>query len=455
MNETIQKTTLASLRCRWRAIVVIALALVLFAPQILEAQLAAPTGSVTPTTDWTHWKSSCSLSDKISLTRFVDCATSTFSARPFHFLAQSVVPGSGYGGGGRYEKDLNTLGGTQNQLQATSVITIHKFSMAELKFSSQHTLTADWNTSGQALGINIYARNRSMPTMPFFGLGPTSSLANFVQFSQRDTSAGVEVTAPFPKVSWLSEGAKLEGLWPSIGEARSVNVPSISDEFDEKTAPGLTTQPPFVHTEVYLLTHKRLLERTDLDYNVSYSDFRDAELGQYSFQRFEVIANHKIYPERKKHGGPIEQNYVLIGARYSVSSARAGDAIPFYLQETLGGSDINNQPTLLAFRDYRFRGPDLLMFRLQYFRKVCDTCGVCPAGAKGWLLTACKHLGFLADYQAGQVELRQSAFDFSQMRQSFGAGIAIYLGKDVVFYSGAALGGGEGTHTYFNIPSFL
>jgi hypothetical protein len=38
---------------------------------------------------------------------------------------------------------------------------------------------------------------------------------------------------------------------------------------------------------------------------------------------------------------------------------------------------------------------------------------------------------------------------------SFGGGIAIYLGKDVIFRMAVALGGGEGVHGYFRIAHFL
>ena len=38
------------------------------------------------------------------------------------------------------------------------------------------------------------------------------------------------------------------------------------------------------------------------------------------------------------------------------------------------------------------------------------------------------------------------------MHQSFGAGVSIYLGKDVIFRMVVALGGGEGIHPYFVIP---
>jgi hypothetical protein len=40
------------------------------------------------------------------------------------------------------------------------------------------------------------------------------------------------------------------------------------------------------------------------------------------------------------------------------SRARAGNAVPFYLQPTLGGSDINGNALLSSFDDYRFRAPN-------------------------------------------------------------------------------------------------
>jgi hypothetical protein len=67
----------------------------------------------------------------------------------------------------------------------------------------------------------------------------------------------------------------------------------------------------------------------------------------------------------------------------------------------------------------------------------------------------CSHLGLLAAYDAGKVASQRSDLDFSNMRQSFGGGIALYLGKDVIFRMAVALGGGEGTHPYFVIPSVL
>jgi len=412
-----------------------------------------PSGSapVTGTTDWDAWKHNCSLSSDFTK-KFIPCATSTFRSRPFHFLVQSIVPGGGVGGGGRYTRDLNESNGAQDQLQATSVISIRQFWYAELKFTSIRTIAADWNKSGKSLGLNIYARNRSLPMMTFYGLGPNSTLGDSVRFSQRDTSAGIEITTPFPELFWLSAGGKIEGLWPDIGGVTGANIVSIRQKFTEQTAPGLTAQPPFIHEQVSLNPHFRFLTRFQLDSNIAYGFYQDTGSGHYSFRRLEAKAEQRFYPEKRKHGGVIEQNYFSVLWRYSVSDASSGNAVPFYLQETIGGSDIDSQSSLPAFKDYRFRGPDLMTVRAEYDRKICDICDPCK---KGLIRTVCSHLGIVVGYDAGKVALRNSDLDFSGMRQSFGGGISIYLGKDVIFRMAVAGGGGEGIHPYFNVGNFL
>jgi hypothetical protein len=407
--------------------------------------------SVTGTTDWDQWKRNCSLLSDFAK-KFLSCATSTVTARPFHFLVQSIVPASGVGGGGRLAFDMNEKNGAQDQLQATAVMTIRQFWYTELKFSSQRAIDKDWNPSGESLGINIYARNRSMPVMPFYGLGQNTRLQGLADFSERDTSAGVEVTTPFPEVSWLSAGGVVEGLWPSIGPVFSRNVLSITQKYNEQTAPGLAVQPPLVHEQIFLNPHKRFLTRLELDGSIAYNLYQDSTTGHYSFRRFEAMPELRFYPEKRKHGGVIEQNYFSVLWRYSAASTEKGNAIPFYLQETIGGMDINNETFLPAFKDYRFRGPNLMTAGIAYNRKICEACAPCKQGI---IRTVCSHLGLVLDYDAGKVALSRSDLDFAGMHQSFGGGVSIYLGKDVVFRMAVGLGGGEGTHPYFNIANFL
>jgi hypothetical protein len=427
-------------------------AVLLLGTSAARAQTPLPSApAVTGTSDWDQWKRNCSFSEE-SLQKFIECMTSTFRSRPFHFVAQSIVPGSGVGGGGRYEYDPDAKNGTQNQLVATSLITIRQFWFAELAFNSQIPVVADWNPSEQALAFDLYARNRSLPTLPFYGIGPNTNVNDSVRFSERDTRAGVAMSAPVWRVPWLSAGAAFEGLWPSIGGVTGKDIVSIAQNYTEQTAPGLASQPPFVHSQFFLNPHQRFRERFEINYRVAYDFFHDTGTGHYSFGRFEAHLDHRFYPQTKKHGGAIEQNYFSFMWRYSVSQASSGNAVPFYLEQTLGGSDIDNEPSLRAFRDYRFRGPDLMTVEAEYDRKLCQECKPCKEGV---IRTLCDHLGLLVDYDAGKVALRKSDLDFSDMHQSFGGGLAIYLGKDVVFRMAVALGGGEGTHPYFGIANFL
>jgi len=88
----------------------------------------------------------------------------------------------------------------------------------------------------------------------------------------------------------------------------------------------------------------------------------------------------------------------------------------------------------------------------EYNRKLCEECTPCKDGI---IRTVCSHLGLVLAYDAGKVALRKSDLDFSGMHQSFGGGISIYLGKDVIFRMAVALGGGEGAHPYFGIANFI
>ena len=87
--------------------------------------------TVTGTDDWDQWKKNChDMTTEFGKDTFLSCATSTFRSRPFHFLVQSVVPGSGVGGGGYYGRDLNH-DIWQNRLELTGVMTIRQFWFTE------------------------------------------------------------------------------------------------------------------------------------------------------------------------------------------------------------------------------------------------------------------------------------------------------------------------------------
>lgn len=118
------------MRTTFKILFVTVLASMTFATARAQSPAAqsTPSTAVTSTTDWAAWKHDCSdlrhYSNKKTLVKtFLACGTDTFRARPFHFIAQTVVPGSGVGGGGEYSTDLSS-GSWQNQLRLRGLLTI-------------------------------------------------------------------------------------------------------------------------------------------------------------------------------------------------------------------------------------------------------------------------------------------------------------------------------------------
>src|SRR5882724_12410222 len=217
----------------------------------------------------------------------------------------------------------------------------------EAKFTARRPHFGSFH-SDENFAFQIYARNKQMQDLPFYGLGPDTNVHNAVQFSERDTRFGALVASPL--TSWLSASGTFETLWPDIGNVDSSKVISIGQAYTEQTAPGLASQPTFLHFEAFLRPHFSLAsEHLQFDYRFRYGYFHDTDTGHYSFRRFVADFGHSLYPESENGHRRIDSVFT-VRFRLSMSDASASNAVPFYLQETIGGSDIDNQATLRSFR---------------------------------------------------------------------------------------------------------
>jgi len=293
-----------------------------------------------------------------------------------------------------------------------------------------HPAIGTSHKADDSFAARFYVNSRELPRMPFYGLGPNSTQAGLADFSERQTRAGASAIDAL--THWLGVGGVVEGIFPDVGGVSSPTVRSIDRFYSEATAPGLIAQPNFIHTELFV--HPHHADPFELDYHIGYNFYHDTGAGNYSFRRFRADAKHFIYPERSG-GTPHRDSVITLHALASLSDTSGANRVPFYLQETLGGSNIDGEPTLRGFRDYRFRAPNLLLFQAQYDRRLWG-----PIGA-------------LAFYDTGQVAARASDIDFSKMRHSFGFGLGIWVGSKVVFRASVGLGSGEGRHLYFGIPN--
>jgi len=364
------------------------------------------------------------------LSNLESCISDVFTLDTIHPIVKSIVPGGGTGPG--LSLTFDKRGEWRSTFNVNGAMSLRQFWGAEMKDTLVHRRFFDAGGASESFVTHLYVRARGLPLMPYYGIGPRTATSSLVNFSERDTAVGVDASHPLAK--FLSVGGTAEGIFPDVNSLHSPGIRSIDQYFTEATAPGLLTQPNFVHSEIFArLQHADPIE---FQYRVGYNFYHDTGTGHYSFGRFHADLRHNIYFERP-NGKPNRTSVLSIRGVVSMSNVSSGNAIPFYLQETLGGSDINNDAMLRGFADYRFRGADLAMISTEYERDV-------------W-----KWLGILAFYDTGQVATRASDLGFGNFRHSYGFGVNVWSAQKVVFRAYVGLGSGEGLHKFVGLAPGL
>lgn len=170
---------------------------------------------------------------------------------------------------------------------------------------------------------------------------------------------------------WLNVGGAAEWLQPRIGRGAEDDFPSIQDVLADSTAPGLTQQPTFLRTDVFVdldyrdsIPSTRTAARLDQAplaaasrggrYRISLASYRDRELHRYSFRRTTIdVQQHVPF----LHGHRVWS----LRALAVLSDAPDGQLVPFYLSPSLGGSAGGR-----GFPAFRFRDANLLLLQSEY-----------------------------------------------------------------------------------------
>jgi hypothetical protein len=118
--------------------------------------------------------------------------------------------------------------------------------------------------------------------------------------------------------------------------------------------------------------------------------------------------------------------------------APGNNVVPFYFQPTLGGSDLNGNPTVSSYQDYRFRAPNILLFQEIFEHSL----GSWP-------------LGFVFHADQGKVALTRGDLGANHWIHSFAVGGTLRAGGFPQVYLLFAFGGKEGTHTLANVNTSL
>jgi hypothetical protein len=410
-----------------------------------------------------------------SFKKFTSCPPTLVTDHPFHLSVGSIAPQNGFGGGpaavthftptnwrltwsgdGVYAPGSAWRAGTYLKIFRTK---IEPPQLARPGEPARPLRITEYPV------YNVYAQAISLPQLAFYGIGSDTSLADQTNYGMSETILGSNAAIPLGMIApplRLSLLVEANVRLFDIRDRPTDEVPSIGTLFTEATAPGLTTTPSFAQFGEGLRLRPWLFnDRLQLGYAFLYQQFASGQSSS-SFRRWTIDLDHQ-FPLYHSGGGPAlrdERNTpnecsvsssvhacpsvtrdlwgsVRVRALVSKSQVGESDAVPFYLQRTLGGSDINGQRALASYDDYRFRGPHLMLFQESIEHGLWG-----PVGAS--LLI-----------EQGKVASQNEALSFSGLKHSVGVGATLRAGGFPVVTASWHTGGPEGHHFIFTIDTSL
>lgn len=342
----------------------------------------------------------------------------------------------------------------------------------------------------QIFGLHFEASHRSLQTISFYGIGPHSPLVKYV-FHEDDTFASLR--AALPLADWFTLESGAEFRLTDLPNSTAPN--SVNSNFTTAAVPGLSSQPGLGHYHVALRTNPIaiLSPKTDdqddnhsgplmkpydqftFNNNVEYHWYSAPGHSASSFQQFVEDSDENIQlGTRVRHYVQVGDaktgaqhfwdsmlaktcgdknidwtkpaNYVLkvrqpcglgdldLVSHIVASRTGPGSAVPFYLQPTVGGSDIDSRLSLRAWPNYRFRAPDALFVQTNYILPLYN---------------------ILVFYDAGTVGSTFSSLSFAHLRQDAGFGVALSLQGRIAAQGYLALGAGHGPTFGYNFTKFF
>ena len=315
--------------------------------------------------------------------------------------------------------------------------------------------------------FNLYAQTISLNKLNFFGLGNSTTLAGESVFGMSETIIGGNVIKPvfeWPAIRKLNLSllGEVNGRFVDIRGEHGQSAPSIETVYTNALAPGLSSQPGFLQLGEGFRIKPVIADYLQLNYMAKFQQFFAASSSQNSFLRWTVDLDHTFYLYGYTQSGqkntdgngpdtcapnaqecpPVSRSRNLngsIGFRLllSESATSATSAVPFYFQQTLGGSNIDGALSLGGYRDYRFRAPNLLLLQESFEHSIWG-----PFGLK-----------LMADQ--GRVAVTRGDLGFSHLKHSFAGGVTLRAGAFPMVSLMFAWGGAEGHHNIASMNTSL
>jgi hypothetical protein len=406
----------------------------------------------------------------------IDIGQTLVTGQPLHIALGSLAPQNGFAAGlafvehkdfvgeRRLTFDIDAVASTNLSWRAGGYLTTYKLPQSNQTIGVvMGTPTAKMKTPSVQIApvFSLYAEADSLNRLYFYGLGPNTAPSGQSAFGLTETIAGASAIVPLNR-GGISFTAEFNGRVPQLRSDTSESVPTIGALYSESTAPGLTRSAAFIQPGVGIQFQPGYFHNSlRLHYLGNLQDF--AAVGApYSFRRWTADIGQEFALHRKvtltavnPHNGPDScasdssgcpristtidnEGSISLRLLLTGSAVAARNAVPFYFDPTSGGSNIDGNPILASYPDYRFRSPNLVLLR----------------GAVEHSLPKLP-LGVYFSADAAKSPLTRSDIDFTNLRTSYSVGLTVHAGGLPVVYLLFAWGGNEGTHTAFSISNSL
>jgi hypothetical protein len=405
--------------------------------------------------------------DEFKLKALGGCAYTLFTSSPLHITLGSLAPQNGFAFGLAFAERFTPNESWRLSWNADAVTT----ASGSWRAGAYMKLIRTPDTSGVSVVsggtggatetitprefavYDLVAQTISLKTLSFYGVGPDTRREDRSIFGESETIVGGSALYPvgFKALAPLRP-ALIGGIYARVFNIRagqSGDFPSLGTMFDDTTAPGLRQQDAyFEFTEG--IRFKPSVANAALHFNYLFSaqQFRTSSENQGSFNRWTADLRHEIplYGRSLSSGpqpfnGPNEcttsvtsstcppvqwsrnrTGTVTVRVLVVGSTMRDGNRVPFYLQPTLGGSDLNGERLLAGYDDYRFRAPNLVAIQEGIEHSLWGPVGVFFMAEHGKVTHKSGDLGFSNLSHSATVGLTLRAGGFPMVNLAFAFG---------------------------------
>ncbi len=425
----------------------------------------------------------------------IACTEALFSQNHYHFTLASLPPSNGFGPGLVLIDTLQGTTGKPARewfldLSVTGAVTTNGswFTGGDLVWVPPLPYKADSSVDGGLLlgslkstsraSLHLSAWHRSVNTLYDYGEGPATPDVQYV-YAQDDTTFDAAMRMPLTR--WLTATGEAEVRSTTLPAV--INADAVSTNLPPAVTPGIGAQPLFVDSSAGAETlfktrvgkrfqqwpapemkagERQSAEKDDphfqslllftLSNNFVFHWNVPTDGSPYSFRQFtydghEQIELHQVlrnffsadrHPvvtymcQGNKRRDECQFGQFDVRARLVLSQVSNGNQLPFYLQPTVGGTDIDGRVTLRGWDNYRFRAPDLSLLQFEYGIPVYDP------------------LGVFVFYDAGTVGNSASDLAIARMRQDAGLGASVRIKGQMIMQTYYAYGAGHGGNWNYN-----